>query len=147
MRTADPSSFDPQRSTLNSQLPKILCLPYQPLEELSASLSAADVHVVVMGNAFVGLVHPCKIYNILSIGTPVLYIGPRPSHVTEISDAAHGGLRFYSAVQGDVEGLVAQIQKARAECISSAQRTSCPLQTQFSKETLLPRLIAELESA
>ena len=147
MRTGDLSSLGPQPSTLNLQLPKVLCLPYRPLEELSASLSAADVHVVVMGNAFVGLVHPCKIYNILSIGTPVLYIGPRPSHVTEIFDATHAGLRFYSAVQGDVEGLVAQIRKARADCISSAQRTSCPLQTQFLKETLLPRLIAELESA
>jgi len=141
------SSSGSQPSTLYSQLPQVLCLPYQPLDQLSASLSAADIHVIVMGNAFVGLVHPCKIYNILAVGAPVLYLGPRPSHVTEISDAAHGGLRFYSALQGDVEGLAAQIRKARAESVSSAQRTSIPLQSQFSKETLLPRLIAELESA
>jgi hypothetical protein len=104
------------------------------------------MHVVVMGNAFVGLVHPCKIYNILSVGAPVLYVGPRPSHVTEISDAARGELRFYSAHHGDVDELAAQIRKARAESLSSPHRTSCPLQTRFSREALLPRLVAELES-
>jgi len=142
------SSICPQPSTLNPQpLPNLLCLPYQPLDQLSASLSAADMHVVVMGTSFVGITHPCKIYNILSIGTPVLYIGPRPSHVTEISDAAQGGLKFYPALHGDVDGLAAQIRKARDESLSSAQHSSSPLQTRYSKETLLPRLIAELESA
>src|ERR1039458_4707606 len=56
----------------------ILCLPYQPLNRLSASLSSADAHVIAMGNEFVGLVHPCKIYNILAVGAPVIYIGPKP---------------------------------------------------------------------
>src|SRR5258708_2862229 len=68
----------------------IVCLPYRPLAQLSASLSSADLHVVVMGEPFVGLVHPCKIYNILRIGGPLLYIGPRPSHITEILEALNG---------------------------------------------------------
>ncbi len=74
-------------------LTNIVCLPYQPLEQLSASLSAADLHVVVMGDAFVGIVHPCKIYNILRLGIPFLYIGPPVSHVTELAEgifARHG---------------------------------------------------------
>src|SRR5215217_6238034 len=41
-------------------LSNILCLPYRPLDELSASLSAADLHLVAMGIHFTGLVHPCK---------------------------------------------------------------------------------------
>ena len=64
----------------------VLCLPYQPLSQLSASLSAADGHVIVMGNDMLGIVHPCKIYNILAVNAPVIYIGPKPSHVTEILD-------------------------------------------------------------
>jgi glycosyltransferase involved in cell wall biosynthesis len=67
------------------ELSNVKCLPYQPLSELSHSLSAADLHVVVMGESFVGIVHPCKVYNILSVGAPVLYIGPTPSHVTDIA--------------------------------------------------------------
>ena len=34
--------------------------------------------------------HPCKIYNILQVGSPVLYIGPVPSHISEIANAADG---------------------------------------------------------
>lgn len=40
------------------QLANVRCLPYRPLSELSASLSAADAHVFVMGDPFVGLIHP-----------------------------------------------------------------------------------------
>src|ERR1017187_1805723 len=83
----------------------VLCLPYQPLARLSASLSAADAHVVVMGNEFIGLVHPCKIYNILAVGAPVIYIGPQPSHVTEILNRLgyeHPSIR---AAHGEAEAL------------------------------------------
>ncbi len=69
-------------------LKNVKCLPYQPLNELSGSLSAADLHVVVMGEEFVGIVHPCKVYNIMLVGAPALYIGPEPSHVTDIAVAA-----------------------------------------------------------
>src|SRR6185503_3701056 len=49
------------------RLGNVRTIPYQPREKLSASLSAADVHVVVMGEPFVGLVHPCKVYNIRTL--------------------------------------------------------------------------------
>ena len=78
-----------QAKVREAGLSNVQCLPYQPLNELSNSLSAADLHVVVMGEKFVGIVHPCKVYNILSIGAPVLYIGPEPSHVTDIA-SQHG---------------------------------------------------------
>ena len=37
-----------------------------------------------MGDQFVGIVHPCKIYNILAVKRPFLYIGPKDSHVSDI---------------------------------------------------------------
>jgi colanic acid biosynthesis glycosyl transferase WcaI len=134
-------------SQFTNRAPKILCLPYQPLDQLSGSLSAADLHVVIMGSQFAGLVHPCKIYNILSVAAPVLYIGPRPSHVTDISDAANGGLKFYSAAHGEIERLAGQILQARNDFKASPVRASSSLHAKFSKHSVLPRLIAELESA
>src|SRR6185312_6430642 len=38
------------------KLRNVICFPYQPLSELARSLSAADLQVVVMGNAFTGIV-------------------------------------------------------------------------------------------
>jgi colanic acid biosynthesis glycosyl transferase WcaI len=126
--------------------PNILCLPYQPLAQLSGSLSAADLHVVVMGDAFVGLVHPCKIYNILNVGAPVLYIGPALSHVTELADAANGELNYLSARHGDVDGVVKQIRQFRSVWAGAA-RSRPAVHVKFSKDAVLPKLLAELESA
>ena len=79
-------------------LGNVKCLPYQPLGKLSASLSAADMHAVVMGEPFRGIVHPCKVYNILSIGVPLLYVGPAESHVTDaVAEVLIVGLAFVTA--------------------------------------------------
>ena len=124
-----------QAKVRESGLSNVRSIGYQPLDELSGSLSAADLHVVVMGEKFVGIVHPCKVYNILSVGAPVLYIGPEPSHVTDIA-SQHG--KFSCVRHGDVEGVVAAILKA----MPAPSRQ--PLKA-FSKEVLLPELIALIE--
>ena len=125
----------------------VTCLPYQPLDQLSGSLSAADLQVVVMGDLFVGLVHPCKIYNAMAVGAPVLYIGPRLSHVTEISSAANGEVLCFSADHGEVEVVVKQIQRARDEAQQRSRHCLLLAHSPFSKESVLPKLITELESA
>ncbi len=150
-----PQSEISQPSTLNSQptpaishLPSsnLLCLPYQPLNELSASLSAADLHVVVMGNPFVGVVHPCKIYNVLSVGAPVLYLGPKPSHLSELLDALDSPVTA-CVPHGDVDRCRDQIQRMAALKQRGEPERYASLAHQFSQGALLPRFIAELEAA
>jgi colanic acid biosynthesis glycosyl transferase WcaI len=119
-----------------SGLSNVKCLPYQPLDKLSNSLSAADLHVVVMGEKFVGIVHPCKVYNILAVGAPALYIGPEPSHVVDIA-SQHG--RFFRTRHGEVDAVVAAILEARQVHSRKPVRS-------FSKQTLLPELIALIEA-
>ena len=89
-----------------NRLGNIQCLPYQPQAELSAVLSAADLHVVIMGEAFAGIIHPCKIYNILAIGSPFLYIGARESHVGEIISRLPDRHQASSAQHGQVDAVV-----------------------------------------
>jgi colanic acid biosynthesis glycosyl transferase WcaI len=123
---------------------KILCLPYQPLARLSALLSAADAHVVVMGNPFVGLVHPCKIYNILAIGAPLIYIGPVPGHVPEILDGLGNEHLTAAVAHGDVDFLVREIRRFTAGV--DGQRTPSPDSRQpFSKDIALTKMIREIE--
>ncbi len=123
----------------------LICLPYQPMNQLAGSLSAADLHVVVMGDAMVGLVHPCKIYNIMAVGAPVLYIGPRRSHVAEILSAATGE-EHYLADHDEVEVVVKQILRARDKAQQSSRQRSPLTHSRFAKESVLPQLITELES-
>jgi hypothetical protein len=126
--------------------PQVRCLPYQPLEQLSASLSAADAHVVVVGNAMLGLVHPCKIYNVLSIGAPVIYIGPETSHVTEILEGLQPRHPWIGARHEAAEALASQIQQLRAETGVLDRRPPVAAATRYSQATLLPQLVALLEN-
>jgi hypothetical protein len=121
--------------------PQVLCLPYQPLDQLSASLSAADAHVVVMGDAMLGLVHPCKIYNVLSVGAPVVYVGPATSHVTEIMAGLTPCQPWISVRHGAAEALVSQLKQLRTETAAFQQRQPVADITRYSRATLLPQLV------
>ena len=141
-KSKDENTSIPQVKPLN-----ILCLPYQPLNELSASLSAADLHVVVMGDVFVGLVHPCKIYNILSVAAPVLYIGPRPSHLSEMLESLAEEHICASAGHGEAEKVAREIQNIRRQSVKVTRQVPVRVCSVFSQHTILPKLVAELESS
>jgi colanic acid biosynthesis glycosyl transferase WcaI len=85
----------------------IRSLPYQPLDRLRFSLSAADVHVVSVGDGVVGIVHPCKIYGAMAVARPILAVAPRPSHVSELIESLGIGK---SIAHGDVDAAVAAIR-------------------------------------
>jgi hypothetical protein len=126
------------------RLKNILCLPYQPREKLAGSLSSADLHAVVMGDSFTGLVHPCKIYNVLAVGAPILYIGPQESHVIDIFARLNGNGSVYAARHGDVTRVVEQIVGA-ARRNGSARGQHRELAGQFSQRTVIPQMIRALE--
>jgi glycosyltransferase involved in cell wall biosynthesis len=128
------------------QLENILCLPYQPLNALSASLSAADLQVVVMGNAFIGIVHPSKIYNILAVGTPVLYIGPQPSHVSDLKQEYPNRGNIHCALHGDIAKVQSLIEGLQAKPDKLPDLRNTALAVQFEKKVLTPRFIKALES-
>jgi putative colanic acid biosynthesis glycosyltransferase WcaI len=100
-----------RREAAEHKMTNVVTLPYQPLNRLAASLSSADLHVVVMGDPFVGLVHPCKVYNIRTLGVPYLYVGPADSHV--------GDLRpMFSVRHGDVNAVVRHVIDAAASPVT-----------------------------
>ena len=121
------------------RLPNVVCLPYVPREELSAALSAADLHVVTLGDAFRGLIHPSKLYNVLKVGAPVLYVGPEPSHVTDVARAT--GLATWRCAHGDVAGVVEAIRAARATTSGHSRTGAGDRAMPFAADCLLPRFV------
>ena len=126
-----------RRWAAQHQLTNIVVLPYQPLSALSASLSSADLHTVVMGDPFVGIIHPCKVYNIRALGIPYLYIGPSESHVTELAPAC-------AVRHGDVDGVVRFVQTAASATALGENRAEGPV---FTRDHLLGQVVSVLERA
>jgi len=101
VRKKDVTAFKEQH-----RLENIIQLPYQPRNNIHNSLGAADIQVVIMGDGQVGFTHPNKVYGAMFIGKPVLYIGPFPSHITDILATLKGNL---SAEHGDAGTLTGQL--------------------------------------
>ncbi|MEO1496404.1 MAG: glycosyltransferase family 4 protein [Planctomycetota bacterium] len=92
----------------------IVSLPYQPLDTIRYSLSAADVHLVTLGDEAVGCVHPCKVYGAMALERPILYAGPSPSHVTDLLGEDNAAERIGWRIEhGDVDGAVRTIDAIR----------------------------------
>jgi colanic acid biosynthesis glycosyl transferase WcaI len=128
------------------KLVNIICLPYQKFKELSASLSAADLHVVVLGDPFVGIVHPSKVYNVLALGIPFLYIGPDQSHVGDMMISDTDSVWSYSARHKDSKSVVRQIRIARARSVLQC-KSELQLAQRFSQNLLVKSTIGVINTA
>lgn len=120
----------------------IRSLPYQPLEQIRFSLSAGDVHVVALGNDMVGIIHPCKIYGAMAVGRPVLLLGPRPSHASDILDEYDIG---WQVAHGDVPGMIRALQAVadtpREQLRQMGDRARAAVDDRFSKEALCSQFV------
>lgn len=124
----------------NYGLDNIVYLPYVPRHHIKFSLSAANLHVVVMGEPYVGIVHPCKIYSILRLGIPFLYIGPEKSHV---GDILKGGYPGYGARHGDVGKIAGLITELKTRT-SVRSQSAHARHLEFSRANLLTKLKHEI---
>ncbi len=120
-------------------LTNVICLPYEPLEKVGASLGAADLHIVAMGDAFVGLVHPCKVYNLLSLGLPWVGLGPKQSHLGDLLKETGESCGCANLRHGDGAALARLIQERAAKPVSDPARLK-KVGEQFRQSVLAPKL-------
>lgn len=80
---------------------------YVPTDQLNESLNRADICIVTLKPGFEGLLVPSKIYGIMAVGRPVLYIGPEQGEIPSlIRDHQIGWI----VPPGDIARLVAAIE-------------------------------------
>jgi hypothetical protein len=100
-----------ERYIADHQLSNVISLPYQPISELKYSLTAADVHIVSLGEGMVGIIHPCKIYGAMAASKPILFLGPKPSHISDLLEAHPIG---FHVAHGDLQGALNAIDRFRS---------------------------------
>jgi colanic acid biosynthesis glycosyl transferase WcaI len=116
----------------------IVSLPYQPIESIRYSLSAADVHAVSIANEAVGVIHPCKIYGAMAVGRPILALGPRRSHAGELVEREQIG---WACEHRDVDRLVETLRHLlelpRSELEAMGSRAKAALSEHYSRQMSL----------
>lgn len=122
-------------------------MPYQPLDRLHWSLSAADVHIVAMGDDMVGIVHPCKVYGAMGVSRPLLLLGPVQSHIGDLIGKHHCG---WHIPHGDVEEaervLRQMLATPRSELRAMGRRAGQAVALAMGKHELMGRVCDALEA-
>lgn len=135
-----------ERAMLERKMPNVRTLPYQPLAALPASLSAADVHVVAMGNGMVGIVHPSKIYGAMAVGRPILALATKTSPTAELVTSEGIG---WVVQHGDVEGAVRVLQQIATTpehgLREMGERAREVVRRRFDRDLLIQRFCDGLE--
>ncbi len=135
-----------KRDVEAAALPNVRSLPYQPLAKLRYSLSAADVHLVTMGDDVVGIVHPCKVYGAMAVARPILLLGPQQSHVGELLEVGAIG---WTVRHGDVDGAVRVLKSIlelpNEELVERGRRARALISARLNKRLLCGRLCDVLE--
>jgi hypothetical protein len=115
----------------DAKSPNIMSLPYQPQSELRYSLGAADVHIVTVGDAIPGIVHPSKVYGAMAAGRPILLVGPDENHVADI--LAENAIGWHVR-HGDVENAVKVVRE-----IASMSRDELEVMGQRARDVMMSR--------
>ena len=130
----------------NHQPGNIISLPYQPLADIKYSLSAADVHLVALGDNMVGIIHPCKVYGSMAVARPILLLGPSPSHIADVIDRFEIG---WQVAHGDVDGAIDLIQRLASmhpqELRAMGERARQAVLHSLSKDVLCGRFCDVIE--
>ena len=122
-------------------------LPYEPLDQLRWSLSAADVHLVALGDPFVGVIHPCKVYGAMTVARPVLFLGPRPSHIDDLLSSGGFGRRTpHGDVKAAARALREIVTTPEPELRAMGERGRACLQTTMSQRVLVERVCGRLSA-
>ncbi len=85
-----------------NQLNNAIFKPYQPREEIGASLSLADLHLISQTESMTGLLVPSKLYGIMAAGRASVFIGSDKAEVGLVLQENNAGK---VVPVGDVQAL------------------------------------------
>ena len=131
-------------------LKNILFCDYQPLEELSHSLSAADLHLVPLTAELSRCLMPSKLYGILAAGRPYLTNAPETSELYEITNTQEVGYTVKAGSPSEIAEAIRSARNNRAALRKMGQRARCLAEQRFAKAhsvAAFARLLSEVGAA
>ncbi|MCH2213147.1 MAG: FkbM family methyltransferase [Fuerstiella sp.] len=122
-----------QQQTESLGLSNILFCDYQPIEELSHSLSAADLHLLPLTAGLSRCLMPSKLYGILAAGRPFLTNAPETSELFELTKSHHVGFTVEAGCPSAIAEAVRTAKTDRATLKNMGQRARQLAEDRFTK--------------
>ena len=94
------------KETLGDCCANVIFKPYQDRSLLNEALSVADIHIISLKSELEALMVPSKVYGILSVGKPILYIGNKNGEIATLVERNFCG---YVISEGEAEVLTERI--------------------------------------
>lgn len=114
-------------------LNNVFMQPFQPVERLSESLGAANVHLVSLKPELEHCIVPSKFYGILAAGRPTIFIGDPDGEIGTTIRTFECGI---AVRPGDVDGLVKAILRLKRSLV---HRTAMGNNARYLMETAYSR--------
>jgi glycosyltransferase involved in cell wall biosynthesis len=116
----------PQRRALEAQarshgLTNVRFLPPQPRARLAESLSAGDVHLVTLRAGCERCVFPSKLYGILAVARPVVYVGPPHCELAGAVRTSGAGLVVDAREPHTLAASLRELRDDPGRCTAMAQ--------------------------
>ncbi|MEO2014724.1 MAG: glycosyltransferase family 4 protein [Fuerstiella sp.] len=114
-------------------LSNVMFCDYQPLDELSHSLSAGDLHLVPLTAELSRCLMPSKLYGILAAGRPFLTNAPQTSELYEVTKSHNVG---FTVEAGSPELIAQAVLAASNDCVGlkeMGQRARTLAEEKYSK--------------
>ena len=129
------------------RLPNVRFLPYQPREQLSASLGTADLHLVPLQRGLAGCIVPSKLYGILAAGRPYVAAVEEDSEVARVTRENATGLLIEPDDPGRLAAAVRWALLNRGELAEMGRRGRQLAEREFDRRGALARFEAVLRQA
>lgn len=111
-------------------LRNVLFKPAQPRHRLGVTLALANLHLVTLRTGCEQLVFPSKLYGIIAVGRPVLYLGPKNCELARTIEIKGFGRSFARGETKAATQTILHLRHAPADCARMSKSALA-----FSQET------------
>jgi len=102
-------------------LNNVTVLPLQPRSDLNSSLNACDLAIISFVKGMSGISVPCRMYNIMSAGKPILAVSDRESELSQVVEEENIGW----VVKPEEPNLIAKaVIEASSNCALLSQMST-----------------------
>ncbi len=108
--------------------------PFQPRSKLDELLSAGDVHLISLLDGIQGVMIPCKLFGILAVGRPALFIGNPASEVSRVIEENRCGRTITLGDSTELVEAITTYERDPGERQAAGERARRAFMDQHSME-------------